>query len=91
MNFLNNKLNKVVVLGPSMCMIPKINNIYNMQIIIKYKSLKEIYNALEYLNNYYKEKQNISFEIDINPLRIKRFGRTVLIFLANPTPPDIAP
>ena len=69
-NFLNNKLNKVVVLGPSMCMIPKINNIYNMQIIIKYKSLKEIYNALEYLNNYYKEKQNISFEIDINPLRI---------------------
>ncbi len=69
-NFLNSKLNKVVVLGPSMCMIPKINNIYNMQIIIKYKSLKEIYNALEYLNNYYKEKQNISFEIDINPLRI---------------------
>ena len=69
-NFLNAKLDKVVVLGPSMCMIPKINNIYNMQIIIKYKSLKEIYNALEYLNNYYKEKQNISFEIDINPLRI---------------------
>ena len=69
-NFLNAKLNKVVVLGPSMCMIPKINNVYNMQIIIKYKSLKEIYNALEYLNNYYKEKQNISFEIDINPLRI---------------------
>ena len=53
-----------------MANIPKINNIYHMNVIIKYKSLKDIYNCLDYLNNHYKEQTKISFEIDINPLRI---------------------
>ncbi|HPF82926.1 MAG TPA: primosomal protein N', partial [Bacilli bacterium] len=68
--FLKDKLNDTVVLGPSIANIPKINNIYHMQVIIKYKTLKDIYKCLDYLNNHYKDKNNINVEIDINPLRI---------------------
>lgn len=68
--FLNDKLINSSVLGPSMANIPKINNIYNVQIIIKYNFLKDIYNCLNYLNNHYKEQNKLSFELDINPLRI---------------------
>ena len=69
-NFLKSKLDNVVILGPSMANIYKINNIYNIQIIIKYKSLKSIYTYLDYLNKHYLLNNKLSFEIDINPLRM---------------------
>ncbi len=68
--FLKDKLNNTVILGPSMASIPKLNNIYNMQIIIKYKTLKDIYRELDYLVNHYKNVNKITVQIDINPLRM---------------------
>lgn len=68
--FLNSKTENNIILGPSMASIPKINNIYYMQVIVKYKSLKEVYSCLSYLNEHYKEQNKLSVEIDINPLRI---------------------
>lgn len=69
-NFLKTKLENTVILGPSMANMYKINNIYNVQIIIKYKSLKTIYEYLDYLNKHYLVNNKLSFEIDINPLRM---------------------
>lgn len=68
--FLKDKLQDTVILGPSMASIPKLNNIYNMQIIIKYKKLKDIYKELDYLVNHYKTVNKITVQIDINPLRM---------------------
>lgn len=69
-NFLKKKIDNAVVLGPSMANVFKINNIYNVQIIIKYKSLKTIYEYLDYLNKHYLLNSKLTFEIDINPLRM---------------------
>ena len=69
-SFLRNKLNNLVILGPSMSNAPKINNTYNMQIILKYNNLKDVYKHLYYLDNHYKTTSQISVQIDINPLRM---------------------
>lgn len=58
------------ILGPSFSNIPRLNDRYNMQIIIKYKKTENIKEALKYLNSIYKNNKNIKLEIDINPLRI---------------------
>ena len=69
-NFLKKKIDNVTILGPSMANMFKVNNIYNVQIIIKYKSLKTIYEYLDYLNKHYLLNSKLTFEIDINPLRM---------------------
>ena len=58
-----------IVLGPSTSVIPKINNIYYYQIIIKYKDTKKIYKHLKYINELYTSN-NIKVTIDFNPTRI---------------------
>ena len=62
-------LDNVIILGPTPSLIPKINDIYNMQIIIKYKKTDIIMKELEFVNNYYKNSK-IIVEIDINPIRM---------------------
>ena len=44
------------ILGPSSANILKINNIYHIQIIIKYKKIKEIFEYIEFVYNKYKLK-----------------------------------
>lgn len=68
--FLKEKTKNTIVLGPSASTMPKINNKYYMQVIIKYKKLEDIYKCLEYLNNHYKQINKINVEFCINPLRI---------------------
>ena len=65
----NQKLKDVFILGPSTSSIPKINNIFNVQIIIKYKNTKDIINSLEYIRQIYKDKK-INIDIDINPYKL---------------------
>lgn len=57
-------------LGPSNSNMARINNKYYIQIILKYKSLKEIYNCLQYIVNIYKNNKKINVDIDINPKKI---------------------
>lgn len=68
--FLKSKTKGTIILGPSVATVPKINNKYYMQVIIKYKKLEDIYKCLEYLNNHYKQTNKINVEFCINPLRI---------------------
>lgn len=80
--FLNNEANKirhyletnltkqVEIFGPNFSSLPKINNIFYMQIIIKYKKIREIIESINYLNDAYKSNSKINLEIDLNPIKI---------------------
>ena len=63
------KQNDITVLGPSAALIPKINNIYCVQIIIKYKEYKSIYEKIKYINNKYRESK-IKVILEFNPVRL---------------------
>ncbi len=69
--YLKNKVSTdVTLLGPSPASIPKVNNIYYYQIIIKYKTTKKLMPLLQNINNHYKNNNKIDVEIDINPIRL---------------------
>lgn len=57
------------ILGPSVSNIPKINNIYNAGIVIKYKNTDILKHELIYINDLYK-KNKIKVECDLNPVRM---------------------
>lgn len=65
----NNVLGDVKILGPSTSSIPKINNVYYYQIILKYKNSKELYPVLKDINKLHNSKKT-KIVIDINPIRI---------------------
>ena len=65
--YLKSNLNNII-LGPASANMPKVNNIYYVQVIIKFKNTKDILNNLEFIKNHYKNKINV--DIDLNPLRI---------------------
>ncbi|MDD3453822.1 MAG: primosomal protein N' [Bacilli bacterium] len=66
-NYLRNKnLKDILILGPTSSMIPKINNIYNLQIILKYKRSDELIKELNYINDLYRTNKVI-VDIDVNP------------------------
>ena len=66
--YLKSNLSNVTVLGPAFASMPKVNNIYYVQIIIKFKKTKDILDSLEFILNHYKKKINV--DIELNPLRI---------------------
>ena len=65
--YLKGNLNSII-LGPASASMPKVNNIYYVQIIIKFKRTKDILGCLDFIRNHYKNKINV--DIDLNPLRI---------------------
>ena len=65
-NYLRSKKLDVFILGPAPSSIPKINNIYNIQIILKYKKSDLLMKELIYINDLYRTKK-VSVDIDINP------------------------
>ena len=62
--------NKITVLGPSNSYSFKINNKYHIQVIVKYKYLKDIYDVLKDISNMYIKQNKVNVEIDINPKKI---------------------
>lgn len=66
-SYLNKNINNVIILGPSNCNMPKINNKYYMQIILKYKNTNLIINSLIFINNRYKKNNKVNVDVDINP------------------------
>lgn len=67
--YLNTNI-KYPILGPTSANILKINNIYTLQIIIKYKKLNEINEYLSFIYNKYKLDNKVTIDIDINPIKI---------------------
>ena len=62
--------NNIIVLGPSPATIPKVYNKYYLQIIIKYKNIKNVYSKLEFISNKSKTNNKFNIEIDLNPKKI---------------------
>lgn len=63
------KQDNISILGPSAALIPKINNIYCVQIIIKYKEYKSIYEKIKFINDKYKESKK-KVILEFNPVRL---------------------
>lgn len=68
--YLNKNINNVIILGPSNCNMPKINNKYYMQIILKYKNTNLIIDSLIFINNKYKRNNKVIVDIDLSPKNI---------------------
>ena len=64
--FKNQQIEDVYVLGPAPSMIPKINNVFELQIILKYKKSESVIKELEYIRHLYQISK-VHVDIDINP------------------------
>lgn len=69
-NYLKRVLKNVIILGPTTASMFKINNIYRFQIVLKYKDINYIKDALKHLDEIYSTHKKVNIEIDINPIRI---------------------
>ena len=58
-----------IVLGPTTSSMPKINNVYYVQIIIKYKKTSDVISQLKFISDRYK-KGKIQLLIDLNPIKL---------------------
>lgn len=70
-NFLRIKNNKfMIVLGPSVGSVSKINNVYYFSIIIKYRDKEKTLNVLNDLQILCENNKIIKLQIDINPISL---------------------
>lgn len=60
----------MIVLGPSVSNISKINNMYYFQIIIKYRNKEKIKEILNNLNEFSENNTKVNVSIDINPISL---------------------
>ena len=60
---------KAIILGPSNALLPKKNNIYYIQIILKFKQTKDIIKELNFIYEKYRTKWDTKVEIELNPIR----------------------
>ena len=67
--YLKENLKDEIILGPSPSGVPKINNNYFYQIIIKYKDTNRIYPYLKFISDKYR-KNKLIVSIDFNPNKI---------------------
>lgn len=69
-NILKNSLANSTILGPSVCVPFKINDVCRFGILIKYKKEEVLYDVLRNLIDHYKGNNKIKIEIDFNPNNI---------------------
>lgn len=61
---------QMIVLGPSVGSVSKINNIYYFQIIIKYRNKEKMLSILNELDVLCENNKKINLSIDINPIKL---------------------
>ncbi len=70
-NYLKNNISKSsLIYGPTPSLVFKINNIYRMQIMIKYRYDDLLYNVLKYIDSIYANDRKINLEVWFNPNRM---------------------
>ena len=67
---LERNLDHVIILGPSVASIFRVNNIYRYQILLKYKNEEEIYFIIEKIVAHYKNQSKVNVDVDFNPLQL---------------------
>ena len=68
--YLRRKVDKEVVLGPSVASLSKINNIYYFEIIIKYRDKEHMIKLLNEVKLLTESNSKIHVEFDINPISL---------------------
>lgn len=68
--YLRRKIDKEIVLGPSVASLSKINNIYYFEIIIKYKDKEHMIKLLNEVKLLTENNSKIHVEFDINPISL---------------------
>lgn len=66
-NYLRSHLSNMIILGPSVCNVFRIKNIYRFGIILKYKKEENLYPVLKVLLDHYKNNNKIQVDVDFNP------------------------
>ena len=66
-NILNKYLTNSAILGPTVAVPFKINNIYRFSIVVKYKKEENLYQVLNYINEHYRNNNKINLEFSFNP------------------------
>ena len=70
-NYLKKHLDRsIIILGPSSANVPKINDIYYYQIILKYKDTNQIKPALLFIIQSYQQKRHVDIDVDFCPYKI---------------------
>ena len=70
-NYLKTKdTNNLTILGPSNSNIPKLNNTYYMNVILKYKRTDTVFPLLEFVKNQYRDNRKVNIDIYLNPNQI---------------------
>ena len=64
---LERNLNNTIILGPSSASIFRMNNTYRYNILLKYKSDKELISILEKIIEHYKINNKVKIDVDFNP------------------------
>ncbi len=64
-DYIRENTRNVMVLGPSVSLMPRINKIYNYQIILKYKNTSDVYDSLVFIDKLYLNKK-IKVSINFN-------------------------
>ena len=68
--YLKNKLNSsITILGPCNSNMLKLNNIYSLQIIIKYKKTEEVINEFKFILEKYRSSK-LKVDIDLNAIKL---------------------
>ena len=59
-----------IILGPSSSNMLKVNNIYNVLIVIKYKKTDNLIDKLLFISDKYIDSKDVLIDIDLNPYKI---------------------
>lgn len=67
---LRKELEDTIILGPSAALLPKVNNIYNVQIILKYKKSEKVLEQFKFVQNMYRKNNKVQLDIDCSPIHL---------------------
>lgn len=59
-----------IILGPNASSMPKVNQIYSVQIMIKYKHTKPLLQMCHFLIDLYQPHRKVNLDIDLSPMRL---------------------
>ncbi len=69
--YLRSKLDgEVIVLGPAMANVFKMNNVYKYKCTVKYRKSDKLVEVLTFIDGIYRDNGRVSVEVDVGPSRM---------------------
>lgn len=69
--YLRSKLDgEVIVLGPAMANVFKMNNVYRYKCTVKYRKSDKLLEVLTFIDGIYRDNVRVSIEVDVGPSRM---------------------